>query len=311
MMRPLYHDGMDVSMKGMEPESTSSLDDLLRPLDADYQRPVSVHQRSTPRSSSVEYLDSFMYPTGHEPSMERGGRNLELQHVSDQTNSTRHMAGAIPKSRKSWHVTDINEDESSSLLSTDMSKSKRISLDLSGSVDSGKSSLDSSKSKNATDSDSVIAQPGDKPLDTDVLLNAPISHLKHNQLPRSLKDDIRNQPSCLVPKGGRPSLETDLHVEFMDGSGRSHDGPCTFSGDDGSGRSHDGTHTYSGDDESVKLKPLYQNLSSMSGKTLQDTQHQRTDDDVLLSRTMDDSRTQEHGDSGVEIDLRSAKKSTL
>jgi hypothetical protein len=174
-------------MKGMEPESTSSLDDLLRPLDVDYQPPVSV--QPSPCNGGIKYLDSFMHSPNPPQSAER---DPDSHHVTDQVTTGQSTGGAIPKCRKSWHPTDINNDELSSLLASDLSNTKHISSDFSDSVDCGKSSLDSSKSKSHARQEPI---GGKSFIDPTVLLRNEPSSSKHLQ---DLSQCNGSKPGCVA-----------------------------------------------------------------------------------------------------------------
>jgi hypothetical protein len=294
MMHPLYDDHMDASMKGMEPESTSSLDDLLRPLDADYQHPVSVHQNSSPCNSDIEHHDSNVHPRSLEQSVER---DPNTRPVSDQGNIGRHTGGAIPKCRKSWHSTDINEDESSSLLASDLSDTKHISSDFSDSVDSGKSSLDSSKSKPHDCHDLDHNLDDDKLFDANVLLQ---------------NENSQNPVQCEMTKNDGVNDNTDKYFVGYTGGSSSPSKPS------------DKNYTPDNDKarycKSATQKPPYENVQSLSTQVLHnapsrgshghlDGRSSRQHNNVMNQMPTGMREKQEKGDSGIEVDLRQIKKS--
>ena len=195
-----------------------------------------------------------------------------LQQAQQQKYSP--IGGAIPKSRKSWTPMDAKEEESSLLLDEqpDVPGVKRTSAEFSDSADSGKSSIDSRK---------CIAP---MLVDMDQKTSSSDLHTTNCQEECSGCD--------ISPCDGRPE---------PDGCGS----PSACS-----------KKTVSCHSPSASNNLVYENLPPLSTQpsshpSIRDPGYSRRQwmpDQNISSRHPADIRRWEQGDSGIEVDLRSASK---
>jgi hypothetical protein len=271
---------MDRSGRCPELNSSNSLDELLRPLEMDYKHPSSVHQGSSQYGVH--------------------GKRPEPPSGEGQAPNHSPAGGAIPKSKKPWTPIDAREEESSLLLDErddviDIVGLKRTSAEFSDSADSGKSSIDSRKCSSrmlmdaeddrASASDlgsSRCRDPGSGSCDTSSASDdRPSPGRSASPVPRSKKktdDDCRarSSPSRLVYENLPPPPPPPQQQQQQQ-----QQQPTDIS-------------TYGSDRSSVR-DPRYSRRHWIPEQN-------------ISSRHPGDVRRWEQGDSGIEVDLRSASK---